>query len=153
MSGANLLIPDQICDELSYAGQGKVYGLTDRRRQRQYPFGLKGQGGKMELKELINSFFIPSKMQLEQHRQAYIRGLMIYKLALTQVTRKFILLYIYTVDSHYLAPVGSQNSRARVKWFSRYLALLRERPNSRLPGSESHTVTSAPLKPKQYVER
>ena len=29
----------------------------------------------------------------------------------------------------------------------------REGPNSRLPGSESHTVTSAPLKPKQYVER
>ena len=26
-------------------------------------------------------------------------------------------------------------------------------PNSGLPGSESHTVTSAPLKPKQYVER
>ena len=24
-----------------------------------------------------------------------------------------------TVDSRYLAPVGSQNSRARVKWFSR----------------------------------
>ena len=53
-----------------------------------------------------------------------------------------------TVDSRYLAPVGSQNSRARVKWFSRY-----QGPNSRLPGSESHTVTSAPLKPKQYVER
>ena len=58
-----------------------------------------------------------------------------------------------TVDSRYLAPVGSQNSRARVKWFSRYLALWREGPNSRLPGSESHTVTSAPLKLKQYVER
>ena len=27
-----------------------------------------------------------------------------------------------TVDSRYLAPVGSQNLRARVKWFSRYLA-------------------------------
>ena len=48
--GANLLIPAQICDELS-CGQGKVYGRTDgrtdrqteRRRQRQYPFGLKGQ--------------------------------------------------------------------------------------------------------------
>ena len=25
------------------------------------------------------------------------------------------------MDSRYLAPVGSQNSRARVKWFSRYL--------------------------------
>ena len=58
-----------------------------------------------------------------------------------------------TVDSRYLAPVGSQNSRAQVKGFCRYLALLCEGPNSWLPGSESHTVTSAPLKPKQYVER
>ena len=33
---------------------------------------------------------------------------------------------LYTVDSRYLAPVGSQNSRARVKWFSCYLALSRE---------------------------
>ena len=32
-------------------------------------------------------------------------------------------------------PVGSQNSRARVKWFSRYLALSREGPNSRLAKS------------------
>ena len=30
----------QICDEL-LCGQGKVYGRTDRRRQRQYPEGLK----------------------------------------------------------------------------------------------------------------
>ena len=53
MSGANLVILDQICDELS-CGQGKVYGRTDRqtdrridrRRQRQYPFRLKGQGVK-----------------------------------------------------------------------------------------------------------
>ena len=36
-----------------------------------------------------------------------------------------------TVDSRYLAPVGSQNSRARVKWFSRYLALSREGHDSR----------------------
>ena len=50
MFGANLVIPAQICDELS-CGQDKVYGRTDgrtdgqadRRRQRQYPFGLKGQ--------------------------------------------------------------------------------------------------------------
>ena len=36
-----------------------------------------------------------------------------------------------TVDSRYLAPVGSQNLRARVKWFSRG-------HNSRLPGSQTH---------------
>ena len=50
MFGANLVIPAQIYDELS-CGQGKVYGRTDgqtdRRRQRQYPFVLKGQGVKM----------------------------------------------------------------------------------------------------------
>ena len=44
--GANLVIPAQICDELS-CGQSNVYGRTDgqtgRRRQRQYPFGLKGR--------------------------------------------------------------------------------------------------------------
>ena len=57
-------------------------------------------------------------------------------------------IWIGTVDSRYLAPVGSQNSRARVKWFSRYLALSREGYNSRiqdhrptLPGVyNSHTV-------------
>ena len=46
MFGANLMIPAQIFDELS-CGQGKVYGQTDGQtdihRQRQYPFGLKGQ--------------------------------------------------------------------------------------------------------------
>ena len=51
MFGANFVIPAQICDELS-CGQGKVYGRTDgrmdRRRQWQYPFGLKGQGVKMK---------------------------------------------------------------------------------------------------------
>ena len=53
MFGANLVIPAQICDELS-CGKGKVYGQTDgrtdrqtdRRRQQQYLFGLKGQGVK-----------------------------------------------------------------------------------------------------------
>ena len=39
---------------------------------------------------------------------------------------------IHTVDSSYLAPVGSQNSRARVKWFSRYLALSRKGHDSRI---------------------
>ena len=58
-----------------------------------------------------------------------------------------------TIDSRYLAPVESQNSRARVKWFSRYLARKHEGPNTRLAGSQSHILTSAPLKPKQYAER
>ena len=50
MFSANSVIPAQIYDEL-LCGQAKVYGQTDRRtdrqtdgrRQRQYPFGLKGQ--------------------------------------------------------------------------------------------------------------
>ena len=46
---------------------------------------------------------------------------------------------IYTVDSRYLAPVGSQNSRARVKWFSRYLALSREGHHSRIQ-DHRHTL-------------
>ena len=41
--------------------------------------------------------------------------------------------WVITVDSRYLAPFGGQNSRARVKGFSRYFALSREGPNSRLP--------------------
>ena len=52
----NLMIPAQICNELS-CRQAKVYarkdrqmdGQTDRQRQRQYPFGLKGQGVKKTL--------------------------------------------------------------------------------------------------------
>ena len=47
-----------------------------------------------------------------------------------------------TVDSRYLAPVGSQNSRARVKWFSRYLALSRERPRLANSGSLSNSMLS-----------
>ena len=47
MFGANLVIPAEICDELSY-GQGQVYGeKMDGRmntRTQQYPFGLKGPG-------------------------------------------------------------------------------------------------------------
>ena len=43
-----------------------------------------------------------------------------------------------TVDSRYLAPVGSQNSRARVEWFSRYLALSREGHDSRI---QDHRLT------------
>ena len=34
MYGANLVIPAQICDDLS-CGQGKVYGLTDGRTDEQ----------------------------------------------------------------------------------------------------------------------
>ena len=44
---------------------------------------------------------------------------------LTSVTFTFDLWpwhFACTVDSRYLTPVGSQNLRARVKWFSRYLA-------------------------------
>ena len=33
-----------------------------------------------------------------------------------------IISHVHTVDSRYLVPVGSQNLRTRVKWFSRYLA-------------------------------
>ena len=44
MFGANLVIPAQICNELS-CRQGKFTdGRMDRRRQWQYPFSLKGQG-------------------------------------------------------------------------------------------------------------
>ena len=51
-----------------------------------------------------------------------------------QLTPYFVkcILLTNTVDSRYLAPVGSQNSRARVKWFSRYLALSREGHDSRI---------------------
>ena len=41
-----------------------------------------------------------------------------------------------TDDSRYLAPVGSQNSRARVKWFSRYVA---RRPLLANSWSQTHT--------------
>ena len=80
-----------------------------------------------------------------------------------------------TVDSRYLAPVGSQNSRARVRWFSRYLALSREGHDSRIQdhrptlpaagvynsnsmlsdntGSQTHTPSGRRLQLKQYVER
>ena len=70
MFGANLVILAQICDELS-CGQGKVYGQTDwwmerwtdrrtdrqtdRYGQRQYPFGLKGQGVKTVMMPILTS--------------------------------------------------------------------------------------------------
>ena len=56
------------------------------------------------------------------------------------------------VDSRYLAPVGSQNSRARVKWFSRYLALSREGHDSRIQDHRP-THSQAFTTRKQYVER
>ena len=40
MYGANFMIPADICDQF-LCGQGKIYIQMDRRRQRQYPFGLK----------------------------------------------------------------------------------------------------------------
>ena len=60
MFAANLVIPAQICEELS-CGQGKVYrrtdgwrdGQVDRRRQQQYPFDLKGQGVKIISKLIL----------------------------------------------------------------------------------------------------
>ena len=56
-----------------------------------------------------------------------------------------------TVDSRYLAPVGSQNSWARVKWFSRYLALSREGHDSRI---QDHRPTLPGVTTiKQYAER
>ena len=67
MFGANLVNPAQICDELS-CGQGKVYGRTDgwtdgqteRRRQQQYPVGLKGQGVKTTYKFCIKMGVLPN---------------------------------------------------------------------------------------------
>ena len=60
MFDANLVIVDQICDEL-LCEQDKVYGRTDgqrdRRRQRQYPFGLKGQGVKTKMCYLIDKVY------------------------------------------------------------------------------------------------
>ena len=53
-----------------------------------------------------------------------------------------------TVDSRYLALVGIQNSRARVKWFSRYLAKAPTR-EFRITDPHSQVFTSL----KQYVER
>ena len=54
-----------------------------------------------------------------------------------------------TVDSRYLAPVGSQNSPARVKWFSRSVA---RRPRLANSGPQTHTPRRLPTL-KQYVER
>ena len=45
-----------------------------------------------------------------------------------------------TVHSRYLAPVGSQNSRARVKWFSRYLARFRAKAQTRDFQDQSPTL-------------
>ena len=52
MFGANLVIPAQIIKSVtSYHADNVKFtdGQTDRRRQRQYPFGQKGQGVKMVL--------------------------------------------------------------------------------------------------------
>ena len=81
MFGANLVIPTQICDELS-CGQGKVYGRTvgqtDRRRQRQYPFGLKGQRVKTEYLERMIGMKANTNITstLTQHRHG---GCITYK--------------------------------------------------------------------------
>ena len=74
MFGANLVIPAQTCDELS-CGRGKVYdrtdrqtdGRTDRRRQRQYPFGLKAKGKKRDHRMFINTMLLCYKSCLYLH--------------------------------------------------------------------------------------
>ena len=60
--GANLVISAEIYDELS-CRQGKVYEQMDRRRQRQYPFGLKGQGVKIKIKIVLVIFFSPDNIR------------------------------------------------------------------------------------------
>ena len=67
MFGANLVISAQICDELS-CGQGKVYGRTDGHGQRQYPFRLKGQGGKMS--NLRLQLHIPGANELNLYKKS-----------------------------------------------------------------------------------
>ena len=54
-----------------------------------------------------------------------------------------------TVESRYLPPVGSQNSRVQVKWFSRYLASAKATTRD-LQDQQAHTLASTTL--KQYVE-
>ena len=49
MFGANLVIRDDLSCE-----KGKVYGQTDRHRQEQYPFGLKGQAVIKTLSDIIS---------------------------------------------------------------------------------------------------
>ena len=56
----------------------------------------------------------------------------------------------YTVDSVISRQLGA---RIRERELSGSPVILRGGPNSQLAGSQSHTVRSAPLKPKQYVER
>ena len=56
----------------------------------------------------------------------------------------------YTVNSVISRQLGA---RIRERELSGSPVILREGPNSRLAGSQSHTVMSAPLKPKQYVEQ
>ena len=59
-----------------------------------------------------------------------------------------------TVDSRYLAPVGSQSSRVRVKWFSRYLTLSHEGHDSRIQDHDPHSQAFTMFTTlKQYVER
>ena len=52
-------------------------------------------------------------------------------------------------------PVISRHLGAKIREreLSGSPVISREGPNSRLAGSQSHILTSAPLKPKQYVER
>ena len=59
----------------------------------------------------------------------------------------------YTVDSRYLARLGAK-IRERELSGSPVISHFRAKAQTRdFHGSESHTVTSAPLITKQYVER
>ena len=55
-----------------------------------------------------------------------------------------------TVDSRYLMLVGA---KIRELSGSPIISAFPQKPNSRVAGSQSHSVTSAPLKPRQYGER
>ena len=101
MFSANLVIQDQICDEL-LCGQGKVHGQTDGRtdrcRQRQYPFGLKGhmvKNGSLSLK-LTASIWnacnnLTSKLQMPNN---IVNKMMISnehdELSITKATARYI---------------------------------------------------------------
>ena len=65
---------------------------------------------------------------------------------LAQTNYDALMTHHATVDSRYLAPGGSQNSRARVKWFCRYLRLSHEGHDKRLSGSQTTTLASTNLK-------
>ena len=63
MFGTNFVILTKICDELSWGqSKGQMGGRVNRSRQRQYAFGLKGHGVKMDI--LVNWNYV-SKITLK----------------------------------------------------------------------------------------